>query len=323
MTTILTAISAVLSINADRFHQGLRQGRKAVKLACSLGASYEAAELLAPLKLAVTADQIDEAYASPVKSCMQNRPVGRYYAQLGVQCLHSSNFRALIMPHPTTPGLWVAPRAYGVHGDRITKLLADVLIISPELFSQALPREEWVEDHSTRELVSLGVYEYTATYGQPMPSYPFSILDFALAAGPFPRYGFEAPEIWARLYADVADRFFEDHQKTRTANRVDDLPTTLTTHIRDAQGRWFEFRSFRAKLKSRTVTPPQYRVKNPTPLYFSRVKVPKTGFTPYPDYPLSEQYGVPLPAFHGVADLPDPWEDRAYAEEARFEGYRY
>jgi len=321
--TILAQIAQILAIPAPQFHQGINQGRKPVKLACSLGASYEAAELLAPLTIAVTADQIDEAYASPVKSCMQNKPVGRYYAQLGVTCLYSANFRALIMPHPTTPGLWVTPRAYGVHGDRITKLLSPVLVISPELFSQALPKEEWVEDHSTRELVALGVYEYTATYGQPMPAYPFSILDFALSAGPFPRYDFEAPELWARLYADVAERFFENQDRIRKANRVDDLPMSLTTHLRDAQGRRVEFRAFRAKLKSRTVTPPKYRVKYPTPLYFSRVKAPKTGFTPYPDYPQPEQYGIPLPAFHGVADLPDPWEDRAYAEEARFEGYRY
>jgi len=323
MTTIITAISQILSINADRFHTGLQQGRKAVKLACSLGASYAAAELLAPLKLATTASQIDEAYASPVKSCMQGKPVGRYYAQLGVTCLHSPNFRALIMPHPTTTGLWVTPKAYGVHADRVTKLLAQSLLVSPRLFSQALPKEEWVEDHSKRELVTPGVYEYTATYGPPMPSSPFSILDFALSAGPFPRYDFEAPELWARLYEDVAERFFEAHQKNRIANRVDDLPMALTTRIRDAQGRWFEFRSFRAKLKSRTVTPPKYRVKNQTLMYFSRVKAPRGGFTPYPDYPQPKQYGVPLPAFHGVADLPDPWEDRAYEEEARFEGYRY
>lgn len=323
MITILTAIAQILAIPATTFHTGINQGRKAVKFACSLGASYEAAEILAPLTIAITAEQIDEAYASPVKSCMQGRPVGRYYAQLGVQCLHSSNFRALIMPHPTTPGIWVTPRAYGVHGDRITKLLAPILLVSPELFSQALPREEWVEDHSTRELVSIGLYEYTAQYGQPTPAYPLSVRDFALAAGPFPRYDFEAPELWARLYADVAERFFEAQPKNRTANRVDDLPMSLTTHLRDAQGRWVEFRSFRAKLKSHTVTPPKYRVKNPTPLYFSRIKAPRVGFTPYPDYPQPGQYGVPLPAFHGVADLPDPWEDRAYAEEARFEGYRY
>lgn len=321
---ILTTIAQqILSINATTFHTGLQQGRKPVKLACQLGASYDASELLAPLKLATTAEQIDEAYASPVKSCMQGKPVGRYYAQLGVQCLHSSNFRALIMPHPTTPGIWVTPRTYGVHGDRITKLLSPVLVISPELFALALPREEWIEDHSSRELVTPGVYEYTAMYGQPRPAHPFSLRDFALSAGPFPRYEFEAPEIWARLYADVAERFFEDHPKNRTANRVDDLPMSLTTHLRDAQGRLVEFRSFRAKLKSRTVTPPKYQVKNPTPLYFSRIKAPRVGFTPYPDYPQPGQYGVPLPAFHGVADLPDPWEDRAYAEEARFEGYRY
>lgn len=323
MTTILTAISAVLNIPASQFQDGINQGRKAVKLACSLGASYEAAEMLAPLRLAVTAGQIDEAYASPVKSCMQNRPVGQYYARLGVQCLHSASFRALIMPHPTTPGIWVTPRAYGVHADRVTRVLSPVLVISPELFSQALPREEWVEDHSKRELVSPGIYEYTATYGQPRPPYPFSIRDFALAAGPFPRYEFEAPQVWARLYEDVAERFFEAHQKTLVADRVDDLPMSMTTHLRDARGRWVEFRSFRVKLKSHTVTPPRYRVKNPTPLYFSRIKAPRGGFTPSPDYPQHEQYGVPLPAFHGVADLPDPWEDRAYAEEARFEGYRY
>lgn len=320
---ILTQIAQILPIDPHQFHTQLTKGRKPVKLACSLGASYEAAEILAPLKLAITPGQIDEAYASPVKSCMQGKPVGRYYAQLGVTCLYSANFRALIMPHPTTPGIWVTPRAYGVHADRITKLLGDTLVVSPELFSQALPRDEWVEDHSTRELVSLGVYEYTATYGQPRPAYPFSILDFALAAGPFPRYDFEAPQVWARLYADVAERFFEDHQKTMVANRVDDLPMSLTTHIQDALGRPIEFRSFRAKLKSRTITPPQYRVRNPTPLYFSRIKAPRVGFTPYPDYPQPGQYGVPLPAFHGVEDLPDPWEDRAYAEEARFEGYRY
>ncbi len=321
---ILTAIAQqILSINADRFHQGINQGRKAVKLACSLGASYDAAEFLAPLKLATTADQIDEAYASPVKSCMQNRPVGRFYAQMGVQCLYSSNFRALIMPHPTTPGVWVTPRAYGVHADRATRLLADILIVSPELFSESLPKEEWVEDHSTRELVALGVYEYTATYGQPMPSSPFSILDFALDAGPFPRFEFEAPHVWGRLYADITERFYNSLPRTMKASQVDDLPWSTTLGLNTATGRLVQFRAFRKTLKSRTVTPPKYQVKNQTLMYFSRIKAPRVGFTPYPDYPQPGQYGVPLPAFHGVAELPDPWEDRAYAEEARFEGYRY
>lgn len=322
--TILAKIAQVLNVAPQQFLSGLGQGRKPVKLACALGASYEVAEFLAPLKLAKVASEIDEAYASPVKSCMQGKPVGQYYAQLGVQCLHSQNFRALIMPHPHRSGLWVTPRAYGVHGDTVLRHLSPLLEVSPELFSLALPREEWVEDHSSRELVTPGVYEYTATYGQPLPAYPFSIRDFALSAGPFPRYEFEAPEIWARLYSDVADGFFETQKRVLVANRVDDLPKGVKAWLRDAQGRWVEFRSFQAKLKSRTVTPPKYRVKCPTPLYFSRIKAPKTGFTPYPDYPRSEQCcGIPLPAFHGVADLPDPWEDRAYAEEARFEGYRY
>lgn len=319
MTTILTQIAQILAIPATTFHTGINQGRKAVKLACSLGASYDAAEILAPLKLATTASQIDEAYASPVKSCMQNRPVGDYYAQLGVQCLHSSNFRALVMPHPTTPGIWVTPRTYGVHALRVTRLLSSILIEDPDLFSLALPRDEWIEDDSTRVCTDRGEYEYTARYGS---AYTEDLRGFAKAAGPFPSYGFEAPWLWERLQAEIDERFDIVRPRVVTVTSPIFLNRSRSLYLTDAAGFRHHFTAYLGKLTSKTIRFPKYETRGGLRLV-SQIRLPKkVSFTPYPDYPhLSNE--TPLPAFHGVADLPDPWEDRAYAEEARFEGYRY
>ena len=80
----------------------------------------EVLEVFGSAKLAVTVDEINEAYSTPVKSCMQSKPVGNYFSSVGIAVIWTSNFRILVQLADMRP----VARGYGFHGAKAEHILS-------------------------------------------------------------------------------------------------------------------------------------------------------------------------------------------------------
>lgn len=97
--------------------RGTKPGKAARKAlpACS----PEALEIFGSAKLAVTVEEINEAYSTAVKSCMQNKPVGNYFSSVGIAVIWTGNFRILVQLEDMRP----VAGGYGFHGAKAEALM--------------------------------------------------------------------------------------------------------------------------------------------------------------------------------------------------------
>ena len=136
MFDIHALIANLLVIDPAKFKAGLAKGQKPVKLACKLGADYQAASLIAGLSLSYEAEAINAAYADKsIRSCMTGNEVGSFYTQLGVGILKGDNFRALVVE---SEGVLYSPRCYGLSLEAVPSLLGANLVVDRQLFAQVL-----------------------------------------------------------------------------------------------------------------------------------------------------------------------------------------
>jgi len=82
----------------------------------------EVLEVFGSAKLAVTVYEINEAYNTPVKSCMTGKPVGDYYSKNGIGVIWTNNFRILVRLKDMQPVV----RAYGFHGHLVDKFIREL-----------------------------------------------------------------------------------------------------------------------------------------------------------------------------------------------------
>lgn len=82
----------------DKYKAELARGTKPYKAAIKSGAQCprKVLEVMAGAKLAMGASEINEAYRTQVKSCMQGESVGRYYDEHLIGCIWSKSFRILV-----------------------------------------------------------------------------------------------------------------------------------------------------------------------------------------------------------------------------------
>lgn len=94
--TILLNILGVQ--DKDKYAAELARGTKPTKAAIKCGAqcSTNTLNVMASAKLAVTQEEIDLAYSTSVKSCMQGEPVGSYYNRQLIGVIWTNNFRVLL-----------------------------------------------------------------------------------------------------------------------------------------------------------------------------------------------------------------------------------
>lgn len=317
----LEVLRLAMGVNPAAFAAGIAAGRKPVKLACSLGASYDRAEILAPLRLAQGADAINAAYAQGERiSCMTGSPVGEYYAALGVACLWSPNFRALVLFAPD--GVMVTPRAYGVHYHRVPELLGAALRVSREEFAALLPVTHTERIQQTAELVRPGRYLYAIGYrAEVQLARPAHLGVRDLAPHPLPDLAFRY--VWAQ----------EDMIREIAMEKARAIPGFTES----VEGQASDY-AVRNALEPFTVRVEYHGVNFPvlirpyiratrtlqTALYDRRRVVlvesipvePRVAFIPYRDYP-------PVVAKRETSTPPSEWEAVAYAHEARFNGYAY
>ena len=114
-------ISSLLNIDEIKFQAGLDKGQKPSKLAIKLGANQTHAQYFAGLKLAISAEEINEAYASHIRSCMTDKPVGEFYAMNGIGVIWGPQFRILVN---TSNGV-LGSSSYGMDRDYIHPILSD------------------------------------------------------------------------------------------------------------------------------------------------------------------------------------------------------
>lgn len=331
-THAYTLIAQALNINPSTFQEGLSKGRKPVKLACALGASYDAAEIVAPLKLATTADEINTAYSRGSQSCMAGHPVGAYYAALGVSCLYSDNFRALVLQDPETGNL-ITPRCYGVHCSAVPKFLGDLLVVSADAFSGILPKDEYVQETLENNTIQEGVYRYTLTPQVYSHAVGWDNAAFILAN--------PAPERWTPLWHEarakaeaclkaqaIAD--FKNPQPFQLEGTRDsrDLRDTLTylksTVVMTAEGQpvtyFLKFKITKTVTVKTTIIQKIVRA-----VLISETRDPrqKGMFIPYRDFHCAYSE-TPLTGLRPAAtENLSGWDKVADAIEAEYNGYRY
>lgn len=331
-THTYTLLAQALGIDPSAFQAGIAKGRKPVKLACTLGASYDAAEILAPLHLATTADEINTAYSKANQSCMAGKPVGAYYAALGVSCLYSDNFRALVIQDPKT-GYLVAPRCYGVHCSAVPKFLGDLLVVSAAAFSDLLPHDEYVQEIIETRKIQDGVYRYTLT---PQVYSHAAGWDNAALLLPHP-----APERWTPAWTNALAKAEACLKAQAIANFKNPQPFTIEG-TRDSR----DLRDTLTYLKSTVVLTAEGKPVT----YFLKFKITKTVtvkttiiqkivravlisetrdprqkgmLIPYRDFHCSYSE-TPLTGFRPTAtEHLSGWDKIADAIEAEYNGYRY
>jgi len=311
-------ISKILGIDAEKFQAGKEAGRKPVKLACGLGASYDAAEILAPLSVARTAAEITAAYAAlPQGSCMAGKDVGPFYAQLGVECLWSPNFRALVLPHPDRAGAWVTPRAYGIHRERVLALLGDTLVEWPEAFSRAIPTEEYLWERRERVVDQEGVYRYDYRY-EVTGIVTNHLRDEVRAQGPFPFWPWDLPALWRReedrIKAEAVAAFPGGYYLSSDGMSI--RPETMYTRVGGV------LVQLTPVVTRRTVIRPTLYAVRVQRVAATRHVQPDVRFIPYPDYPEVCHFRPAEWIDYDVAS-PTPWERIAHDVESRFNGYVY
>ena len=95
--TFIEKLCRIMSIDAGEYkHLTEVRGMRPVRAAMRLGAVENVAQLLAPLKLAISAEEINEAYDGQVRSCERSQEVGPFYESMGVGCIYSQNYRNLV-----------------------------------------------------------------------------------------------------------------------------------------------------------------------------------------------------------------------------------
>lgn len=325
-------LAQALNIDPTAFQDGLSKGRKPVKLACALGASYDAAEIIAPLRLATTADEINAAYSRGSQSCMAGKPVGAYYAALGVYCLHSDNFRALVLLDPKT-GYFVTPRCYGVHCSAVPKFLGELLVVSAATFSDLLPQDEYVQEIIESETVQEGVYRYTMTPQVYSHAVGWDNAAFILAN--------PAPERWTPLWHEARAKAeaclkaqaianFKNPQPFTIEGTRDsrDLRDTLTylesTVVMTAEGKPVTyFLKFKVTKTVTVKTTIIRKIVRAVLISETRDSRQKGMFIPYRDFRCSYSE-TPLTGFRPTAtEHLSGWDKVADAIEAEYNGYRY
>ena len=166
MKNLNTVICAILNISEQDFTRLVKErGMKPTKAAIRLGADPREAQLFAGLKLATSAQHIDEVYANTnILSCMQGQNVGKFYEANDFGVIYSDNFRCLInvktgalvrSNHRSTFG-------YGYHRDQICHVLAEHYT-SDELVTNVVYTERPVivgYTNTTSEQFEVTVYHY-------------------------------------------------------------------------------------------------------------------------------------------------------------------
>lgn len=142
-------ICSSLGINLESFIKKVNKGMRPVKAAISLGADSNLASIVAVLKLATTAEEINLAYSQEgARSCMTGELVGTFYASNKIQCIWSPNFRVLY--NPTTKV--ACGSSYGFHRDILRPLLKKHLEMNSDSFLEC--QEELTYEMQLRHLRS-------------------------------------------------------------------------------------------------------------------------------------------------------------------------
>lgn len=97
--------------------RGTKPGKAARKAMATC--TPEVLEIFGSATLAVTVDEINEAYSTSVKSCMQGYPVGEYYSLNKIGVIWTNNFRILVRLSDLSP----VSNAYGFHSSKAEQYL--------------------------------------------------------------------------------------------------------------------------------------------------------------------------------------------------------
>ena len=115
-------IATVCNVDVADFEYYLEKGTKPTKVLTRLGVEPNLVSSVGGLKLATTADEINEVYANKaIKSCMTKEPVGKFYEANGIAVLHTKAFRVLVGIN----GQGIAPRGYGYQNTSVYPLIKD------------------------------------------------------------------------------------------------------------------------------------------------------------------------------------------------------
>lgn len=105
------------------YFSALAKGVKPSKAARKAGAtcSVDVLEIFGSARLAKTKEEINQAYKTEVKSCMQNKPVGDYFSSYNIGVIWTGNFRILVCLETGK----LPSKAYGFHGKKVEGILAE------------------------------------------------------------------------------------------------------------------------------------------------------------------------------------------------------
>lgn len=143
------------------------RGMRPIKALIKLGADPKIAQAIGDLKLAVTADEINVAYNTNVKSCMTGDEVGEYYQANQIGCIWSAKYRRLI-------GLTnkiVAPRSYGEYMYVIDKILRKHVKRGSNPFPVRYFTKTTRRVVKLREVIGARISDFTFSIGQVVTEY--------------------------------------------------------------------------------------------------------------------------------------------------------
>lgn len=148
-------ICNILNINYHDYDNLISKRKMgAVKAAVRLGADSNIAQIFAPLKLAMTSEEIIKAYSTPVRSCMSNDiTVGDFYSTNQIYCIWSECFRVLYNPKTNI----ILDSSYGFHRDIVMKELSKQITVSEDNFLPIFSKEIIEKVSVTTAILSFAV----------------------------------------------------------------------------------------------------------------------------------------------------------------------
>lgn len=310
-------IAKLLVIDPVKFKAGLAKGQKPVKLACKLGADYQAASLIAGLSLSYDAAAINAAYADPsIRSCMTGNEVGSFYTQLGVGILKGDNFRALVVEDR---GVLYTPRCYGLSIEAVPSLLGANLVVDRNLFAQVLkPLNSKGEIKAAIFTEREAEFEVTRVVATRFESH-FDSYWFAAKV-----LGKDTTQIRYKDVIEATKTISKYAEKFFAKREVMSYSSLLGLQNQELR---FDFVNPVGKsvwIKELVVLPhttKKVKAAKNRRGFVSVVEVKKPeGLCPYLDFPID--FGV-VKAFEVAASNPIDVEALGYELEAQYEGYRY
>lgn len=124
MLTLNQLVAKAVNVDVEAYESLLTRGTKPTKALFRLGVDQQLAGMIGTLKIATTAEEINEVYANEgVKSCMTGLNVGEFYNFFNISVIYNDRYRCLV----NLKKEWKSSRGYGILCYQLDDLLSTVL----------------------------------------------------------------------------------------------------------------------------------------------------------------------------------------------------